>query len=265
MAEGRDFSRLGLAAAAACPGLFTLCRTGRRCRYRPLAKVMAECVYIGINIAVTAARAGVRRVSLCRTRRCRHCCNIVVAEGRNFSRLCLTAAAARPGLFTLCRAGRRRRYRPLAKVMAKCRNDYCLAFAVFCVVQTVSCRHRCRVDRLSSFLARCSRRYRRYRHIDRLCMRRIVLAPVVSCCSRITSRIASCPCKVHKLPIMSMRCYRLGICVGLTVKCRGCRVDNALGSCLAGDNSINDLLITALCADKCCGCRSVSAVIISGP
>ena len=66
VAEGIDRAGLGRTAAAAGAGLNARLCAGGRSSHSPLAKVMAEGIDIGINVAVSATAAGMCRVTLFR-------------------------------------------------------------------------------------------------------------------------------------------------------------------------------------------------------
>ncbi len=120
MAERLNRSGLRCSAARAGTGLNAGSRAGRLCGYSPLAIVMAKCIYISINVAVTAAAAGMSRVTLFSAGRRRNDCRVIMAKRLDRSRLGRSAAAADMGLDAGFRAGRLCGYSPLAIVMAKC-------------------------------------------------------------------------------------------------------------------------------------------------
>ena len=117
-----DRFRFCLMAAAAFSGLNTGFRAGRRCRYRPLAPVVAERRYFFLscdNRSAHRAMAAFRKTCLC-ARRCY--CSVSyrsMASRLDRSCFCLMAAAAFPGLNAGFCAGRRCRYRPLAPIVAE--------------------------------------------------------------------------------------------------------------------------------------------------
>ena len=87
MAQCSDRPGLRYIAARAGTRLNTGLRAGGSRGLSPLAPAVAEGLNIGVNVAIVAARAGVRRIALLRAGRRRHHRIVVVAQRRNRFRL----------------------------------------------------------------------------------------------------------------------------------------------------------------------------------
>ena len=117
---------------------FALCRTGGCCGFCPLAVAVTRRVNVSIYVAVGAASASMRCITLSRTGRVGHNSLIVVTESVNFS--CFKSVAVRTfTLFlTFCSAGGRYGFRPLTVAVTCCVN-VCIYVAVRAARAGVSC------------------------------------------------------------------------------------------------------------------------------